>query len=139
MLWKKVKLLKMSNFTFSHNIFYEICILKSFNPFPEQAICFTCLSRTLWEKKKFTCKKQFLLFPQCFLPVQRAFCHINKFEIVVGKPFHSLEESKICRLGTFKVSSAASLNLGQSQNGILGNGLRLIYLVITKIFQSGYI
>ena len=30
-LWKKVKLLKMSNFTFFHNVFYAICILKSFN------------------------------------------------------------------------------------------------------------
>ena len=26
-----VKLLKMSNFTFSHNVFYAICILKSVN------------------------------------------------------------------------------------------------------------
>ena len=30
-LWKKVKLLKMSNFTFYHNVFYSISILKSFN------------------------------------------------------------------------------------------------------------
>ena len=29
-LWKKVKLLKRSNFTFFHNVFYAICILKSF-------------------------------------------------------------------------------------------------------------
>ena len=28
---KKVKLIKMSNFTFFHNVFYAICILKSFN------------------------------------------------------------------------------------------------------------
>ena len=28
---EKVKLLKMSNFTFFHNVFYAICILKSFN------------------------------------------------------------------------------------------------------------
>ena len=30
-MWKKVKLLKMSNFTFFHNVFFAICILKSFN------------------------------------------------------------------------------------------------------------
>ena len=30
-LWEKVKLLKLSNFTFFHNVFYAICILKSFN------------------------------------------------------------------------------------------------------------
>ena len=27
-LWKKVKLLKMSNFTFFHNVFYTTCILQ---------------------------------------------------------------------------------------------------------------
>ena len=52
-LWKKVKLLKMSNFTFIHNVFFAICILK---------------------------------------------------------------------IATFHLSSAASLNLGWSQNGVLGNG-----------------
>ena len=30
-LRKKVKLLRMSNFTFFHNVFFVICILKSFN------------------------------------------------------------------------------------------------------------
>ena len=29
--WKKVKLLILRNFTFFHNVFYAICILKSFN------------------------------------------------------------------------------------------------------------
>ena len=29
-MWEKVKLLKMSNFTFFHNVFYAIYILKSF-------------------------------------------------------------------------------------------------------------
>ena len=53
-----MKLLKMSNFTFFHNVFYVICIL---NPL----------------------------------------------------------------IATFQLSSAASLNLGRSQNGVLGNGLRL--------------
>ena len=53
---KKVKFLKMSNFTFFHNVFYAICILESF---------------------------------------------YNHISIVV----------------------CSSLNLGQSQNGVLGNGL----------------
>ena len=51
-----MKLLKLSNFTFFHNVFYAICILKSL-------------------------------------------------------------------IATFQLSSAASLNLGWSQNGVLGNGL----------------
>ena len=57
-LWTKVKLLKMSNFNFFHNVFYAICILKSFD-------------------------------------------------------------------ATFQLSSA-SLNLGLSQNGVLGNGLNRV-------------
>ena len=32
-LWEKMKLLKMSNFTHFHNVFYAICILKSFNSY----------------------------------------------------------------------------------------------------------
>ena len=38
-MWKKVKLLKMSNFTFYHYVFYAICILKSFNSHISVAIC----------------------------------------------------------------------------------------------------
>ena len=30
-LWKRMKLLKRSNFNFFHNVFYTICTLKSFN------------------------------------------------------------------------------------------------------------
>ena len=38
-LWKKVKLLKMSNFTFFHNVFYAICIFKSFNSHISDVAC----------------------------------------------------------------------------------------------------
>ena len=38
-LRKKVKLLKMSNFTFIHNVFYAICISKSFNSKISVVIC----------------------------------------------------------------------------------------------------
>ena len=55
-LWKKVKLLKMSNFTFFHNIFYATCILNSLNPFPHNDTFWrlweTSLLKTLWEKEK---------------------------------------------------------------------------------------
>ena len=36
---KKVKLLKMRNFTFFHNVFYTICILKSFNSHISVVVC----------------------------------------------------------------------------------------------------
>ena len=55
-LWKKMKLLILSNFIFFHYVFYAICVFKSFK-------------------------------------------------------------------SHFQLSSAASLNLGWSQNGVLGNGL----------------
>ena len=38
-LWKKVKLLKMSNFTFFHNVFYAISILKYFNSHTPVVLC----------------------------------------------------------------------------------------------------
>ena len=38
-LWKKVKLLKMSNFTFLHNVFCAICVLKSFNSHISVVVC----------------------------------------------------------------------------------------------------
>ena len=38
-LWKNVKLLKMSNFTFFHNVFYAICILKSFYSHISVVVC----------------------------------------------------------------------------------------------------
>ena len=38
-LWKKVKLLEMSNFTFSHNVLYSIFILNSFDSHISVVIC----------------------------------------------------------------------------------------------------
>ena len=38
-LWENVKLLKMSNFTFFHNVFYATCILKSFNSHNSVVFC----------------------------------------------------------------------------------------------------
>ena len=38
-LWKKVKLLKMSNFTFLHNVFYANCILKAFDSHTSVVVC----------------------------------------------------------------------------------------------------
>ena len=38
-MWKKVKLLKLSNFTFFHNVFHAICILKSFNSNISIVVC----------------------------------------------------------------------------------------------------
>ena len=68
-------------------------------PVPKQDLVLTCLQYKSFEnsvgKVEIACNEQFLLFPQCLLPVLRA---------------------------TLQLLSAASLNLGWSQNGVLGNG-----------------
>ena len=77
----------MSNFTFFHNVFFVNCILKSFNPFPNDKILdsfklkefaddnfdFNENGRKFSERVENTVGKgeiaryeQFLLFPQCF-------------------------------------------------------------------------
>ena len=54
------------------------------------------------EKGEIAQNGQFHLFPQCFL------CNLYLTVPLIAK---------------FQLSPAASLNLGQSQNGVLGNGL----------------
>ena len=54
LLWKKVKLLKVSDFTFFHNVFYAICNLKSFNSHISVVFCsffeFATISKLcIWE------------------------------------------------------------------------------------------
>ena len=59
--------------------------LVSFNvmhlPFPKQAHVFTCLQYECYEntvgKGEIGCN---LLFPQCFLPVWRTFCHFHRIQ-----------------------------------------------------------
>ena len=54
----------------------------TFNPFSKQALVFTCLQYKSFEntvgKGEIARNEQFLLFPQCFLPVWRTFCHIHQ-------------------------------------------------------------
>ena len=51
-------------------------------PFPKQALVFTCLQYKSFEntvgKGEIAHNEQFLLFPQCFLPVWRSFCHFHQ-------------------------------------------------------------
>ena len=62
-------------------------------PFPKQALVFTCLQCKSFEntagKGEIARNEQYLLFPQCFLPIWRTFCH-----------FHQI---KNCRLQTLSV------------------------------------
>ena len=51
-------------------------------PFPKRTLIFTCLQYKSFEntegKGEIARNEQFFLFPQCFLPVWRTFCHFNK-------------------------------------------------------------
>ena len=53
-----------------------------FNPFPKQALGFMCLQYKSFEntvgKGEMARNEQFLLFPQCFLPVWKTFCHFHQ-------------------------------------------------------------
>ena len=42
-------------------------------------VCSRIILKTLWEKGEIACNKQFLLFPQCFLPGWRTFCYFHQF------------------------------------------------------------
>ena len=52
------------------------------NPFPNKPwflrACRKSLLKTLWEKEEIARNEQFLLFPQCFLPVWRTFSHYHQ-------------------------------------------------------------
>ena len=54
---------------------------------------------------------------------------LNTILSAQNEQFHLFQQCFLCNLyielATFQLSSAASLNLGWSQNGVLGKGLRL--------------
>ena len=73
------------------------------NPLPKQALVFTYLQYKSFEntvgKGEIARNEQFLLFPQCFLPVWRTCSHFHEILKLLSATSFSLEESKICRLG----------------------------------------
>ena len=98
-LWKKLKSLKMSNFTFLHNVFFIIC--KSLNPLTHSHTVtpFDASGKEAPGKhcgKRRNCLyKQFLLFQQCFLLYQRQklsfllhlICRLQMLSIWTGSKF----------------------------------------------------
>ena len=62
-----------------------------FNPFPDSDGPFDVSGNKPFEntvgKGEIARNEQFLLFPQCFLPIWITFCHFVKLEIVVCKVF----------------------------------------------------
>ena len=85
----------MSTSSLPRNFFpsLERIFVLSFNPFSNKPWSLWVYSssplQTLWGKEKFARNKQFLLFPQCFLPFQRTVHH-----------FHQIQN---CRLQTLSI------------------------------------
>ena len=77
------------------------------NDFPKQALVFTCLQSKSFEntagKREIAHNEQFLLFPQCFLPVWRTFCH-----------FHLIQN---CRLQTLSIWKSLKFIVWERVNG----------------------
>ena len=116
-LWEKEKLPIMTNFSFSHNVFYtsvefsaifiksrivwkslKSVVWETINAFPNKpwflGVCSISLLKTLWEKE------QFLLFPQCFLSILENFLPLSLHLKLSFANSLNLGESKICHLGT---------------------------------------
>ena len=70
---------------------FENSVGKEFSPLTLSQTSPTCLQNESSEntegKGEITGCEQFLLFPQCFQPYWRTFCHFDKFEIVACKHF----------------------------------------------------
>ena len=71
--------------------------------FPKQALVFMCLQYKSFEntagKGEIAHNEQFLLFPQCFLPISEIFLPLSShLKLSSANPLN-LEGSKICRLG----------------------------------------
>ena len=71
-------------------------------PFAEQALVFRYLQYKSFEntagKGEIARNEQFILFPQCFIPIWKTFCYFHQIKNCRLQTL-SLDESKICRLG----------------------------------------
>ena len=113
------------------NVFHGTCILKSFYPFPNKPwflrVCSTSLFKTLWEKEKLLVTSNFSFSHSVFYSFGELSAIFTKFRLVICKLFQfGRVQYLLCGKGliaTFQLSSADSLNLGRSQNGVLGNEL----------------
>ena len=93
-------------------------LLKQVNPFPNKPWFFTCLQYKSFEnsvgKGDIAHDEQCLLFPQCFLPFWRTFCH-----------FHQLKKIVVCKL----------LQAGGVKNLSFGKGLRVNFDFSVRILH----
>ena len=92
-LWKKVKLLILSSFTFFHNVFYAICILKSFNS--HISVVAHCFFRTVskW------CLREWVKMNPFFVTGRG------------GSKIRELQDESGCRIFVSKINNSEILSL----------------------------
>ena len=132
-IWKKMKLVKMSNFTFSHNVFYATCILKSFNGHISVVICsffeFGTVSKwcirewvnmlsishkflersilkTLLEKKKMLVNSMYSFSNNVSYLEQEKLHHLSHLQDIVSKCFKIYKRLKFYHLFTLSQKSS---------------------------------
>ena len=80
-----------------------------FNPFPNKHLVFTFLQYKSFGntvgKGEIARNEQFLLFPQCFLPVWRSFCHFHQIGQCRLQPLSVLKSLKFVVLEMVKLSA----------------------------------
>ena len=98
--------------------FHTIFSLVFSESFPKQALVFTCLQYKSFEntvgKGEIARNEQFLLFPKCFLPIWRTFCH-----------FH---QGQNCRLQTLSVLKSLKFVVWERVKGLCQKGSALFIL-----------
>ena len=124
----KVKLLILSSFIFFHNVFYAVSILKSFNSLPNDKILDLTKLKAFADNKLYDTKMMISLFDRVEKTEGKGknagYQHFLLSPKCFPKPFFRVvKKSGLCGKELSHVS--ASLNLGRSRNGVLGNRLTL--------------
>ena len=100
-------------------------------PFPKQALFFTCLQYTSFEnsvgKEEIARNEQFLLFPQCFLVLENFLLFPLNLKLSFANSF-SLQNSRICRFG--KGYAPLGLSMTHSFCYYRNNGKLLLFLLL---------
>ena len=91
---KEVKLLKMSNFTFFHNVFYAICIIKSFNRLISVVVC----SFFEFGKVSKWCIRE---WGKVWISMCRLLWNKNVYTVLLLMSMYKWDEKHWCRVNTF--------------------------------------
>ena len=141
-LWVQYGILKIM-----YRISCKIEEVDPINPFPNNpwflCVCFYVSFENTVGKGEIACNKQFLLFPQCFLPLWITFCHFQTWNcrlqslwVWKSLKFDVWERVKLISLKEVSVSVALKYN---SQQHIKINRIRALMTATFSILMKIYI